>query len=433
MLKTYSSRVVARHGLRHTAVVVHRWVGLGIALFLILVGLTGSLIAFNDELEAWFSPQLFRVTPPVTGAVRIDPFELRERVLQRYPGRAINWVDLPPQADFDHTVSYGLELAPDSGSVLANSLDSQDNQVFVNPYNGAIVGQRLTGDISQGWKNFMPFVYSLHYSLALGTVGSYVLGIVALLWTLDCFVGFYLTLPMRKIQQNRPSVVVHDLIVRAWPIWLRRWLPAWKLRWNGGSHKVVFDLHRAGGLWVWAMLFVFAWSSVGFNLSAVYQPVMRLLIPYSVPEEIQIKSTTALLVPPIGWQAARRLAAATMAQQAKEKGFVIRRERSISYNPNRGLYEYRTLSTLDVGDKSGNTRLFIDATDGRLVRLDLPTGVKAGNTVDTWLMALHTATVWGLPMQIFVSLMGGMIVILSVTGIIIWWRKYKARTVARQA
>ncbi len=388
---------------------------------------------------ASFGPQLFSVTPPL-GAVRIDPFELRERVLQRYPGRAINWIDLPSEADFDHTVSYGLESVLSSEAVSANNHDDRDNQIFVNPYNGVIVGQRLTGDISQGRKNFMPFVYSLHYSLALGTVGSYLLGIVALLWTLDCFVGFYLTLPIRKIQRTQLSVVQSHSLTRPWLywfftsfIWLKRWMPAWKLRWNGVAHKVVFDLHRAGGLWVWAMLFVFAWSSVGFNLSAVYQPVMRLLMPYSVTEKIQIKSTTALLVPPIGWQAARRLAAATMAQQAKEKGFVIRRERSISYNPDRGIYEYRTLSTLDVGDKSGNTRLFIDATDGRLVRLDLPTGVKAGNTVDTWLMALHTATVWGLPMQIFVSLMGGMIVILSVTGIIIWWRKYKARTVARQA
>lgn len=41
----------------------------------------------------------------------------------------------------------------------------------------------------------MPFVYRLHYSLALDTIGTYAFGIIALLWTLDCFIGAYLTLP----------------------------------------------------------------------------------------------------------------------------------------------------------------------------------------------------------------------------------------------
>ena len=41
----------------------------------------------------------------------------------------------------------------------------------------------------------MPFLYKLHYSLALGEVNSYLFGVVALLWTIDCFVGAYLTFP----------------------------------------------------------------------------------------------------------------------------------------------------------------------------------------------------------------------------------------------
>ena len=40
---------------------LHRWVGLLIAAFLVLVGLTGSLLAFNTELERAFAPRLFAV------------------------------------------------------------------------------------------------------------------------------------------------------------------------------------------------------------------------------------------------------------------------------------------------------------------------------------------------------------------------------------
>ncbi len=41
----------------------------------------------------------------------------------------------------------------------------------------------------------MPFIWQLHLSLALGEWGAWVLGI-ALVWTLDCLIGFYLTLPV---------------------------------------------------------------------------------------------------------------------------------------------------------------------------------------------------------------------------------------------
>jgi GST-like protein len=138
-----------------------------------------------------------------------------------------------------------------------------------------------------------------------------------------------------------------------------------------------------------------------------------------------------LTTPPIGWERARRIGADAMAEEARARGFAVRRERLIHYDPDRGLYEYRTLSTLDVGSKLGNTTLYLDAMRGRVLRVDLPTGVGAGNTATAWLMALHTAGIGGMPMQVFISLMGGVVVLLSVTGLVIWWRKRRARLQGR--
>jgi hypothetical protein len=42
----------------------YRWVGLAIAGFPVVVGLTGSLLAFNVEFERFFAPQLFARSPP---------------------------------------------------------------------------------------------------------------------------------------------------------------------------------------------------------------------------------------------------------------------------------------------------------------------------------------------------------------------------------
>ena len=73
------------------------------------------------------------------------------------------------------------------------------------------------------------------------------------------------------------------------------------------------------------------------------------------------------------------------------------------------------------------TWLMFDADTGALRRLILPTGEHIGNTLTNWLWALHFGDVLGLPFRIFVCALGLVIVMLSVTGVYIWWKKRSAR------
>ncbi|MFB8830300.1 PepSY domain-containing protein [Azotobacter sp. CWF10] len=59
---------------RPLLVLIHRYVGLTMAGFLLVAGLTGSLLAWNEELEAVLSPALFRVAPPGPEARPLDPW-----------------------------------------------------------------------------------------------------------------------------------------------------------------------------------------------------------------------------------------------------------------------------------------------------------------------------------------------------------------------
>ena len=45
--------------LRPPLVLLHRWFGLAVALFLFISGLTGAVISWDHELDAWLNPQLF--------------------------------------------------------------------------------------------------------------------------------------------------------------------------------------------------------------------------------------------------------------------------------------------------------------------------------------------------------------------------------------
>jgi uncharacterized iron-regulated membrane protein len=48
-------------------VMLHRWFGLAAALFLFVSGLTGAVISWDHELDAWLNPQLFQAA---SGACR---------------------------------------------------------------------------------------------------------------------------------------------------------------------------------------------------------------------------------------------------------------------------------------------------------------------------------------------------------------------------
>ena len=57
---------------------------------------------------------------------------------------------------------------------------------------------------------------------------------------------------------------------------------------------------------------------------------------------------------------------------------------------------------------------------------------RLADTITGWIQMLHMARVFGLPMKIFVCVMGLVITLLSVTGVYIWWKKRKARKSSRK-
>ncbi|WP_158213170.1 PepSY domain-containing protein [Pigmentiphaga sp. NML080357] len=394
---------------------LHRWIGLVTAGFLLVAGLTGALLAWYDELDAMLAPQLLAAHPPPGIAQPLDALALRARVTQAYPHRQVNHVPLS-QAPGRSAVFF-VEPGPGATGKPVSPMA----QVLVQPYTGEVLGDRVLGQAGRGAQYVMPFIYRLHHSLALGSAGTLVLGAAALLWTVDCFIGLWLTLPAASSPQRRTGRAVGKP-------WLQRWMPAWQLRWHAGGHKLAFDLHRAGGLWTWAMLFVFAWSSVAFNLAPAYDAIMAR---GGLSFQATTRSLPMLAVPQdqpgLSWQQARETGRRLMEQQASSKGFSVHREDLLYYDPRRALFSYYVHSSLDVQERVGRTVVSFDANTGELRLAWFPTGVANGDTITSWLAGLHMAARWGWPLQALVAIVGLMTAMLSVTGVLLWRRKSEAR------
>lgn len=398
-------------------VMTHRWAGLTIALFLMVAGVTGTLLAFYEELDAVFARSLHHAEPPAPAAPMMSPMVLRQHMLDLHPDGVINY--LPLHWRPGRSVRLHVErIESGTGALVAWSNDW--DELFVDPYTGRVLGHRQWGELGEGLVNLMPFVYRLHYSLALGDYGLLALGVAALVWTLDSFIGFYLTLPLRlrrsRGRQGRPGK------------WSARWKPSWFVRWHAPS-KLTFDLHRAGGLWMWPLLLLFAWSSVSFNLASVYEPVMKPFGYERIGERL-VPLATPRHRPVLDFATAARVGEQWAKAETTRRNLSMDpdRARGLYHRPDAGIYSYIFSSSADFRDEGGRSLAIFDSNTGDLVTLVLPQGQGGAFTFTEWITALHMAAVWGLPWTIVVGLSGMMVTVLSATGVLIWARKRSARS-----
>lgn len=383
---------------------------------LLVVGITGSLLAFYPELERLINPRFY---PARSSCAPLGLGELAELAAALEPGGQVN----------------GMLLEANQGATLAllgprSAVALPFDHLFLDPCTGAELARRRAGAISDGWINFMSFVYQLHYALALGNTGIWILGICALLWTIDCLVSVYLTFPAR-VRHASPVNTMNGSWRRSW--W-QRWKPSWKIRCGANAYKINFDLHRAGGLWLSVALLVFAWSSVYMNLAdTVYTWATRAALEYrELWTELPARGMP-LGAPKLTWCDAQATGERLMTEQAKLNGFNVERPIALRLDRAHGVYVYAVRSSRDIQDKRGRTRVLFDADTGEFKLLLLPTGQYAGNTVSSWLFALHEANMFGLPYRIFVCLFGLAIVMLSVTGVVIWLKKRRAQKLKKSA
>ncbi|MGH8613910.1 MAG: PepSY-associated TM helix domain-containing protein [Gammaproteobacteria bacterium] len=202
----------------------------------------------------------------------------------------------------------------------------------------------------------------------------------------------------------------------------QRWKPAWQIKWRGSAFRINFDLHRAGGLWLWLALS----SSVGFDLDKVYRPVTGLF--FDMPaEEAPTAAPPTGTRQPMGWLVAQATAGRLMREQGRLHGFRVIWPNALYHEADQQRYFYRVRSSAEVDEIRGRTWLEFDDQSGRLLQVSLPTGQHSGMTVTSWLYALHMAPVFGMPYRIFVCALGLAITMLSVTGIVIWLRKRRTR------
>lgn len=382
---------------RAPVVLLHRYVGLATALFLAVAGLTGSVIAFHHEIDEWLNPDFYaaRGRGPL-----LSPTQLAERLERDNPQVRVWYLSLRQEAG-EAALLVGLpKVNPADGKPFRLAY----NWFQVDPVTGETLGRRLWGACCFERQNVVPFMYELHYRLMIpGPWGSRLMGAVALLWVFDCFFGLVLTFP-----RGRP--------------FFAKWQIAWTVK-GGSLYRRYLDWHRAGGLWLWAVLLLIAISGVALNLrKEVFEPVVSLFS--SVTPSVFARRGT---LPPDRPKEPLLTYDAILARAVAEA-----KRRDWTLAPGE-IFHSRTTGLYGVGfggpdiDGWGSSWLYFDDQDGTLFGENIPGQGTAGDVFIQLQTPIHGGRIAGLPGRIAVALAGLVTAMLSITGIVIWWRKRLAR------
>ena len=174
--------------------VIHQWVSLICALFLLLLTLTGLPLLFRGEINAWNTLNL----PP-----RGEPMALREiwaglpqgteAVMQAFPTKEI--LAVTPDGE-DGTLYF---LVKDRGGKAGRShMRMGGEQIVYEVRTGTIFNRQERVYRSEAVQEFMHTMHILHVRLGLEEGGRDFLAAVCVLSVLSIVSGVYLYLPMMK-------------------------------------------------------------------------------------------------------------------------------------------------------------------------------------------------------------------------------------------
>ncbi|QBR00127.1 PepSY-associated TM helix domain-containing protein [Paraburkholderia pallida] len=388
--------------MRALLVRLHRWLGLGTAAFLFLAGLTGAVIAWDHELDAALNPSFYRAS---TEGAPLPALTLAQRLEAADPRAQVGYMPLSVEPGHTFVVRVEPRLDPTTGEPFA--LDY--NQVAMDPATGVIQGRRMWGAPSLSRLNLIPFLYQLHYTLFLPTkmgidFGVWTMGVVGMVWLLDGFIAIVLAFPN-----------------------LKSWRKSLAFRVKRGGYALTFDLHRSGGVWLWGLLLVVALTSISMNLGTqIVRPVVSLFSTLA-PDPFRTAAPGPALTAAEAAAARTRIVAAASA---------LGRRESIAAPPG-GLFAMPALGAYGVGYYAagndhgdaglGNPWLVINARTGEVIARQIPGRGSAGDVFIQAQFPLHSGRIAGLPGRIAISFTGVAVAMLSVTGVLIWLKKARAR------
>lgn len=350
---------------------VHRWMGLTIGLFFVLLGLTGSLLVFDHAIDEWLNPHL--LLTPGAGSQR-NLAETIEAAQAAYPelGQPV-LISPPRRPDGNYTLRYQFGSDPHEAERI---------EVYVDPFNAQVQGRRVWGRYPMSW------IYKLHFTLHGGEWGHTAVGILGLLLILSLTTGLYLW----------------------WPLLRKGMRTAFAIRRN----KLLFDGHKTIGAVSFLILGTTAFTGIYMTLPWLVKPAVTSLSP-ETPLPKDLKSTPSPNGKPI--TADRAVAIASEIFLDGTFGYLRPPQDA------EGVYVVGMRRAGEVRQTGALSGLWIDQYSGDVLAIRNWQDFTAADTFFACQFPLHNGEAFGLAGRWMIFCAGIVPAVLYLTGFLLWRRK----------
>src|SRR3546814_14674265 len=132
---------------------VHRYCGLGLACFLFVNALSGSIIAFEHELDVWLNPTLFHAP---RGGVALDPDRLISAIEHQDPRLRVALLPLDARSG----ESIEVQVAP-RHDLASGRTQLRFDLLLLYPVTGHILGNLHWGAVLFARVHLLPLLNQL--------------------------------------------------------------------------------------------------------------------------------------------------------------------------------------------------------------------------------------------------------------------------------
>nr|WP_258535667.1 PepSY domain-containing protein [Bacillus sp. 03113] len=369
----------------------HFYAGLIFTPFLLILAVTGGIYLFKPQIEQYMYQDLYQVEAQNE---TISPSKQIESVTRNYPDAEV--------------VKYRPSVSSTRFAEVKINLQGRSFTVFVNPYNGQIIGELNDAD------RLMNKIEELHGELMAGTIGDRIVELTAC-WTIVLIAtGLYLW----------------------WPKGKRKFLGVVIPRFSKDKKILVRDLHAVPAFWIsasiiflvltglpWSGLWGKTFQQVTTNAGVGYPP--SIWVGDAPKSNIQTKEVADvpwaaenLPVPTSEMQPFIKLSLDDVVNIAKEQmvypGYTIFIPQTVD-----GVY---TLSNFP--DRAQNeTTMHIDQYTGAILADYRYVHYELVGKVIALGITIHKGLQFGLINQLLGLLVCIGIVGVVISGVILWWKR----------
>ena len=355
--------------IRRISFQIHLWTGVVLALYMIVMGVTGSVLVFQGELETLSGVNPWHSLLPVRPFAR--PSVVIANLKAAYPDAHITSLMAPT----DHDPTYQAVIAIHRQMTIA-----------LDPQSGRVLGQFPSK------RNWISYVEELHVSLFVPRYGRLPNGIGASFLLLMCATG----------------------VINWWP-GVRHWTRGLQVDFRRRWRRINFDLHSATGFWTLAIIsswaisgMYFAWPRQVFDFVNRVSPIVNAKPPAVTvtQQDVQAEPDLDRLVD--------QASALDPGTEFRGIAFPFGRRAPLEILMRRGH---------GAGRIYEDTLYFDPYTGAHLLTWRYGVNQSYGDWF-IWLQApLHFGIYWGLAVKILWATLGLAIPTLAVTGWIMYWNR----------